>query len=420
MSRRLPVLIICAAFQLAACQHTPAWDGSLEKLLESQPERFATVMKDPQRYRVQIIYTRIDRDAANNPSFRSYSYRLNKDEYFYPASTVKLPTALIALETLNRLGVPRDAGMFTGKAADFQTVAITDESAPSGLPSVEHYIRKILLVSDNDAFNRLYELIGQGPLNEALSRHGLTDSRIVHRLETVLSTEQNRLTNPVDFVVDGKAVYEQEAAYSEVSYVGEKEQLLGLAEIVEGKRLERPKDFSVKNAYPLQDQHDLLLALLFPEAVDENRRFDISAEDLSFVYRWMSTYPGESGIPQYADAQEYPPGYVKFLMYEGKAGAVDDNIRILNKVGDAYGFLTDAAYIVDFENGVEFLLAATIYTNDNQTFNDGEYEYDTIGLPFLRDLGQAVYELELARPRLHRPDLSRFRFDNRGIVKGEK
>ena len=93
-------------------------------------------------------------------------------------------------------------------------------------------------------------------------------------------------------------------------------------------------------------------------------------------------------------------------MYGGSAETVPDSIRIFNKVGDAYGFLTDAAYIVDFENGIEFLLAATVYTNANQTFNDNEYEYDEIGLPFLRDLGQAVYEIELARPRQHRPDLS--------------
>ena len=85
------------------------------------------------------------------------------------------------------------------------------------------------------------------------------------------------------------------------------------------------------------------------------------------------------------------------------------HLRIFNKVGDAYGFLTDAAYVVDFHHGVEFLLAATIYTNANATFNDDQYEYDTIGFPFLAALGQAVYELELARPRAHAPDLARFR-----------
>jgi hypothetical protein len=96
-------------------------------------------------------------------------------------------------------------------------------------------------------------------------------------------------------------------------------------------------------------------------------------------------------------------------MYGGDAAEVPDNIRIFNKVGDAYGFLTDAAYIVDFDNGVEFILAATIFTNANQTFNDDTYEYDDIGLPFMRNLGKAIYEVELQRERPHRPDLGRFR-----------
>ena len=37
------------------------------------------------------------------------------------------------------------------------------------MPSLGHYIRKVFLVSDNDAHNRLYEFVGQGELKERLS-----------------------------------------------------------------------------------------------------------------------------------------------------------------------------------------------------------------------------------------------------------
>ena len=122
----------------------------------------------------------------------------------------------------------------------------------------------------------------------------------------------------------------------------------------------------------------------------------------------MSAYPGESGIAAYSDPAEYAQAYVKLLMVGGaSAPAIPDNIRIFNKPGEAYGFMTDCAYIVDYENGVEFLLAATLYTNANETFNDDNYEYDEIALPFLRDLGLAVYEIELERERHFRPDLGR-------------
>jgi hypothetical protein len=215
----------------------------------------------------------------------------------------------------------------------------------------------------------------------------------------------------VTFVDGDTVIYEQEAQVSDTSYAADKPILMGRAEIVNGKLLERPKDFSVNNEFALQDLHDVMQALIFPEDVAEERRFDLSDDDYRFVYHNMSGYPGESGIDAYSDAAEYPQGYVKSLMVGGSAARLPDNIRIFSKSGEAYGFKTDCAYIVDYENGVEFLLAATLYTNDNQTFNDDNYEYDEIALPFLRDLGLAIYEVELARERQFRPDLRRVRPD---------
>ena len=186
-------LLLClGALCMTACGGEPGWNGSLEKLLKSQPERFGVVMDDPERYRVQIIYTQIDRDGDNRPSFRSFTYRLDPEEYFYPASTVKLPTAALALEKLNQLGIKgldRDTVMLTGRSADFHTEAVLDETSPIGLPTVAQYIRKILVVSDNDAFNRLYEFLGQDPLNEAMASKGYAGTRIIHRLEVALNAE---------------------------------------------------------------------------------------------------------------------------------------------------------------------------------------------------------------------------------------
>ena len=399
-----------------ACDRPATWTGSLESLLASQPERFGTVMENPDKYRVQIIYAQIDRDADNKPYFRTHVYRVDPGEYFYPASTVKLPTAALALEKLNRLDLPGldwDTAMLTGSAANYQTEARVDETSPTGLPSVGHYIRKILLVSDNDAFNRLYEFIGQQELNESLRRKGHYDTRIIHRLESFLSQEENQWTNPVQFFNGDELVYSQEAVRSKASYAGLTPELLGQAEIVDGERLERPKDFSTKNAYALLDQHNVIRNLMFPDSVAAGKRFDLSEDDYRFLYRYMSMYPGESDINAYRDKERYPDGYVKFLMFGGDAEEIPSHIRIFNKVGDAYGFLTDAAYIVDFKNNIEFMLSATIYTNDNQTFNDNDYEYEEIGLPFLKNLGQAIYEVELNRQRQHQPDLDRFRFPER-------
>jgi hypothetical protein len=412
--RLLPILLLLAT--MTACEQTPKWPGSLDALLESQPERFGAVLAEPEKYRVQIMYTQIDRNSANEPSFKTFAYHVDPAGYFYPASTVKLPVSALALEKLHRLNLPgldRDTTMLTGADKDFETGASTDDTAANGLPSVGQYVRKILLVSDNDSFNRLYEFLGQQTINERMHGMGYSGTRIIHRLESSLSEEQNRWTNPVRFVDGDMTVYEQPGAYSNVSYRGAEPQPMGVAEIVDGVRQERPKDFSAKNAYPLIDQHEFIRNLVFPDSARPESRLDISDDDYRFLYRYMSMYPGESGIAAFSDPREYPDGYVKFLMFGGDAKTIPANIRIFNKPGDAYGFLTDSAYIVDFKNNIEFILTATIYTNENQTFNDDHYEYKEVGLPFLKNLGQAIYEIELGRKREHEPDLGRFRFPDR-------
>jgi len=53
-----------------------------------------------------------------------------------------------------------------------------------------------------------------------------------------------------------------------------------------------------------------------------------------------------------------------------------DNIRIFNKVGQAYGFMTDCSYVVDTLNKVEFFLSCSMYLNADGILNDGIYEYD--------------------------------------------
>ena len=128
-----------------------------------------------------------------------------------------------------------------------------------------------------------------------------------------------------------------------------------------------------------------------------DRRFRLRAEDRAFVLRAMSRPPRRSGIAAYG---ELPVGYVKYLVLGGE-GALPASLAIANKVGQAYGFLTDSAWVVDLEAGVEFLLSATVYVNADGIFNDDVYEYEELGLPFLAALGRAVLEMQRSRPRAH-------------------
>src|SRR5689334_13970711 len=191
----------------------------LKTLIESHSEVFEHVLHHPSHNEVQVLYTQIDRDEHNVPHFKSFSYRLNPNRYFYPASTVKLPTAIFALEKLNKLnikGFTVKSTMITDSAFARQTKVTKDTSSKSGLPSIEHYIKKILLVSDNDAYNRLYEFVGQEQLNKGLWDKGYKDIRITRRFVN-MNEDENRHTNGIRFYWKNKLVYQQAPAISNIN-----------------------------------------------------------------------------------------------------------------------------------------------------------------------------------------------------------
>ncbi|MBC8033055.1 MAG: serine hydrolase [Chitinophagaceae bacterium] len=386
----------------------------LEQLLRSNAHLFDTILKDPGKKEVQILYTRITRDKKNKPSFAYYSYRLNPQRYFYPASTVKLPTAIFALEKINELGIAgltKETAMLTDSAFPNQTSVIKDSSSKSGLPSIEHYIKKILLVSDNDAYNRVYEFVGRERINQRLKAFGLKHSRINGRLAVGDKGASKRYTNPVRFTNNGQLLYQQPLQYDRLEYTIQLENTLQGHAYVDGKDslVRQPFDFSDMNVYSLYDQQMILRRLLFPESFHKKQRFRLTSNDYNFLYRYMSMLPGESKVPAY-NLSEYYPAYGKFLYYGSDSNAViNPSIRIFNKYGDSYGYIIDNAYIVDFDHNVEFLLSAVVQSNNDGVFNDDKYEYETVCKPFLKNLGRIIYELELTRQPTYVPNLSRFK-----------
>ncbi|MCJ8209693.1 class A beta-lactamase-related serine hydrolase [Mucilaginibacter sp. RS28] len=387
----------------------------LENMLKSNSGLFEHILKHPTHNEVQILYTQIDRDEHNIPHFKSYSYRLNPKHYFYPASTVKLPTAIFALEKLKELGVKglsRNSVMITDSAAEKQTRVTTDSTAKNGKPSIEQYIKKILLVSDNDAYNRLYEFVGRAEINSKLKKYGFNNTRIIGRLAVGDGGESARTTNPVKFYDDGKLVYTKPQQYDSNNYPMQLENMIQGKGYLDAKDrlVMKPFDFSDKNVYPLQDQQAVLKRLLLPEAFPEAERFNLTPDEYKFIYKYMSMFPTESDYPKY-QRPEYYPAYCKFIFYGADSTAsISPDIRIFNKVGDSYGYDIDNAYVVDFKNKVEFILTAVVQSNEDGIYNDNKYEYDTVCLPFLKNLGKVIYEYELKRPRQHKPNLAKFKF----------
>ncbi len=391
-------------------------DSFLYQLMAAHPQYFDTILHNMDEYRVQIAFTRIDRGANQLPVFTDHFFNTGQQLYFYPASTVKLPVAILALQKLKQLktdGLNRQTSMITGAAYSGETEVLNDPTAKDGRPTIEQYIKKILLVSDNDAFNRLYEFLGQEYINESLHHMGYTETQIIHRLSIFLSEDENRHTNPVSFYNDSnQLIYQKPLEKSNLKYAKRNDKM-GKGYISgDDKLVNEPFDLSKKNRLALTTLHNVLKSLFFPASVPAAQRFDLNDDDRKFLFKYMSMYAPESKMAGYDDTSQYWNSYVKFLYYGAdKNMPVNPSLRIFNKVGDAYGFLTDAAYFVDAKNGVEFFLSATIHCNSDGIYNDSKYDYETIGLPFMKHLGQVIYDMELQRKKNVAPDLSTLQFN---------
>jgi len=388
----------------------------LEDLLKQHRKIFDSVLAKKNELNIQIIYTQIQRkkkDAGKKDKIKltDYSFNIHPDRYYYPASTVKLPVAILALQKLNELkiaGLDRNTTMITLAGAEGQTTVNNDSSAIDGRPTIAYYIKKILLVSDNDAFNRLYEFLGQEYINNSMHKMGFTDAEIIHRLQISLSEEQNRLTNPVRFIDNkGNVIYEKPLEKSKLVYAARNTKL-GNGYMRGNELIKEPFDFSKKNRLPLTDLHAILKSVLFPGAVPTKQRFNLTEDDYAFLRKYMSMLPRESATPVY-DSATYGDSYVKFLYYGAEKSTANPDIRIFNKPGDAYGFMIDAAYIIDYKNNIEFMVSAIIYCNSDGIFNDDTYDYEKVGLPFLKNLGRVLYDYELKRKNKHSVDLSALR-----------
>ncbi|SOD93482.1 serine hydrolase [Spirosoma fluviale] len=405
----------------------PRTDAFLKDLLSKNSHPvFQKVMQHPDDYRMQIIYTKIDRDKNNTPSFTNYYFRVDSTEYFNPASTVKLPLALLALDKLNSLKNPK-LTKFTAMQFDSsysgQTKEWTDKTAQNGYPSIAHLIKKAFLVSENDPYSRMYEFVGQAGINRTLHAKGYLDTRITHRFVR-MTAEENRHTNAVRFIDEsGKLIYSQPAAYNQDPFDFSRTAKLGKGYYAKDSLIHDPFNFTERNKFPLESFQQVLQSVMFPRSVPVRQRFNLMPDDYQFLHQYLSQLPGETNYPKY-DASQYYDTYVKFFFMDSLHHELPKGVRVFNKVGWAYGFLTDASYVVDFTNKIEYMLTATLYANSDGILNDDKYEYESIGYPFLYQLGQTIYQHELKRRRTHTPDLRAFVIpyekrinDNRPLVK---
>ena len=357
----------------------------------------AGIWRDP-RFELQVIYTRIDRRPGAAPQLTHFRHGVVAERWFAPASLVKLPVAALALERVAELanrGVGRDSLLV--QRDQVRCMARTTVQPES----VARSIRRMFVASENEPFNRLYDLLGQDRIHARLADIGCPMSRIIARI-AACSPAENRVTGASEFVdANGRPLVGTEAAFAaEVRNFPHGRALKGRA-WVEGRRVTAgPHDFSESNFMPLDEAHAMLTAIVMPEAVAPAQRFRLDARAHQYLRHCMGMLPAECADPPY-DERAYPASHAKYLLGGGGPQALPAGVRSFNKVGRSFGYLSDCAYVCDTSRGAEFFLSASLYVNEDEVLNDGRYEYRETGLPFLAALGRSALEVDAARKRAH-------------------
>ena len=366
-----------------------------EILQESKEPIIKKVLSDIDSHEVQILFTRIHRDSLGLPKFERHTFQENAKHYFYPASTVKLPLAILALQKIRKLqsqGIPITPDTPFMVFSSKNMIVKTDSTHPKNKLTIAHLIKKIFLVSDNTAYNYLFDFIGNDDANNAIHNMGINDFNLSHKFSD--SENMNTVSRFIFYNDRGDTLYNQAPIISNQKIKNKylNGVLKGKGHVNEGTIIEEPMDFSEKNYVSIAALGQILERIIFPKLFSKNEQFTIELDDYFFLRNWMSRTPNEVAIPFY-DRETFFDSYGKFFMYGDKIGEMTMDTRIYNKVGLAYGTVTDVAYVKD-RNGIEFFLTATILTNKNEIFNDNLYEYDELGIPFLAALGREIYQFE--------------------------
>ena len=380
--RNVYVLII-SLLLLIGCSFSPDPIKSAFK----KDEFLKKIVKDKDKYELQIAFTEISRNKDGEPIFKDFEFQVDENKYFYPASTIKLPIVVLTLVKINEL---RSSGIditLKSKILISSNHNEIREIQTDTITSFQNLIADVFLVSDNYSSNILIDFIGYNYFNTKMSQAGLKNTYLNHKFNPDPYGNIDWLIQTVDKQLISSN-QEQIIVTANQNISGLKK---GENKFQDGSLVSGSLDFSQKNRHSIRDMHNLLKRIIFPSKLDKENAFNLNVEDYDFLRYWMSRYTYEDLGDKFRNDKKYFDSYNKFFIH-GKDTVVNNrNIRVYNKLGQAYGTSIDNAYIRNYQDDIEFFLTATIYTNKNKTINDNIYEYDQTAIPFLSKLSQSIY-----------------------------
>ena len=397
LSPALWVITLC----LLGCTSPPPnrW-ADLTPLLHPSSKEWATVLTQPEAFRAQIVVSEVSNDQTGKPMLKRMGYRVDA-EYFYPASSIKLCAAVSALQKLDQMeadhvgqdltSVPIEIDpLFPGDAPQ-----ITDSTHLSdGRISIGHEIRKLCLVSDNQAFNRLFDFVGHEALNRGMHQLGLRSVVLNHRLSETRPIPSPLASAAVRLFPRLGSPILLPARVSTLALSNTSRLVRVGKGFLQGTQLvSAPMDFTRRNGIRLMDLQDLLIKVVRPDIHLGTPPLKLQPNHRSLLVEAMTQYPKESNDPRYPE-KDYPDEYGKFLLPGVRrvfpSQKPVERIQITGKIGRAYGFTVENSYLRNPQNQRAVFVTAVLYTNADGILNDDQYEYETLADPFFAQLGEWV------------------------------
>ena len=343
-------------------------------------------VKDKEKYEIQILYTEVSKNTLGQTEFTDFQFHLNDQKYFYPASTIKLPITVMALSKINEL---RAGGSNISLKSKIKLSLINDRKEiiiKDSITSFQNLIADVFLVSDNSASNVLIDFLGYNYFNLSMRNSGYENTYLNHKFNPDPFIDSTWIISTLDNdIISSKENKITVLASRNISNLKK-----GKKRFIDGEIINEPLDFSLKNRSSLTDMHNIMKNLIYPEITLS--KFNLNVEDYDFLRYWMSRLTFEDLGNKYITNDKFFNSYNKFFIHGIDTVLKKTDIRVYNKIGQAYGTSTDSAYIKNYKEDIEFFLTATIYTNNNEIINDDIYEYSDIAIPFLSKLSNILYK----------------------------
>lgn len=375
----------------------------LWELMRGLPTRHAPLIDDPERFRVQMLV------SVFEPGVAPVTHVFRPDaEYFYPASSIKFLGAASALCFLRELrekhGVECDENTplaFRPRFTDQRLEDADPTNLDGGTITLAHDCRKVLVVSDNPGFNRMYDLVGHRGMNASIAAAGLRSCRINHRLSDFRPVQDQLRTRAVE-IRTSSGVHVVPERDSDLPPMREHVPGfdVGRAYIDCDKRIEKPMSFAIKNRISLRDLHAGLIGVVRPEdaarlCIPGTQRgtlaqgFPLSEPHRALLIDGMTMLPRQCRNPVFADP-EHTDDFVKPLLPGLARVVAADDLAITSKIGWAYGFLVENAIVTARNQPAAFALTMCMFVCESGVINADEYEYDSVAKPLLADVGEAI------------------------------